>query len=351
MNESMLAAVYCNHAIQVKERIRPRPGKGELLLQVEAAAVCATDIKIRQKGHRNIPPGAETILGHEVVGRVVALGENVDRNLLQRRVVVAPNVGCGACPACRKGWDSFCPDYTAFGVGLSGGFAEYMLINAAAVNRGCLVEISEKLEAKAAVLAEPAACCLRGLQACLLKPGESVLVLGAGPMGILTLILAQAMGAGCVFVADLQDKRRQLAAGFGATAVFDPAEDAFLDKISSATAGFGADVVMVTAPAAAAQKQGILAAAVGGRVNLFAGVLPDDRIDEFPGNIIHYRGLNILGTTGATPMDLQAVVSMIAGGRLQQLEQVVTAVYPLSALEEALEEARRGDGLKVVVLP
>jgi len=351
MTESMLAAVYVDKSIRIKELVRPRPGPGELLLQVEAAAVCATDIKIWQYGHRSIPAGAEKILGHEVVGRVVALGENVNSELLQRRVVVAPNVGCGACPACRKGWDSFCPGYTAFGVGLNGGFAGYMLITAAAINRGCLVEIPENLEAKIAVLAESAACCLRGLQACLLKQGESVLVLGAGPMGILTLILAQAMGAGSVFAADLQEKRRKSAAVFEATAVFNPSEEEFFEKINTATSGAGADVIMVTAPAATAQKQGILAAAVGGRVNLFAGVAPDDLIDKFSGNVIHYRGLNVLGTTGATPVELEAVTSMMVAGRLQKFEQVVTATYPLVALEQALDEARRGDGLKVVVIP
>lgn len=351
MKESMLAAVYRDGSIQVREQARPRPDKGEVLLQVEAAAICATDLKIWQKGHRNIPSGAETILGHEVVGRIVALGEGVRGDLLQKRVVVAPNVGCGVCPACQKGWDSFCSRYTAFGVGLNGGFAQYMLITSAAVNRSCLVDLSEEVDAKMAVLAESAACCLRGLQACSLKQGESVLVLGAGAMGILTQIMAQAMGAGRVFTADLQERRRRVAAGLGADAVFDPLDDSFLESISAATAGFGADVVMVTAPVAAAQKQGIMAAAVGGRVNLFAGVSPEDRIEEFSGNLIHYRGLNVLGTTGATPVEMNAVVSMMAGKRLQKLEQVITAVYPLSAIEKALENARQGSGLKVILFP
>lgn len=351
MNGNMLAAVYCDGAIRVKEAARPCPGVGEVLLQVEAAAICATDIKIRQRGHRNIPAGTEMVLGHEIVGRVVSLGEGVKSELLQQRVVVAPNIGCGTCPACRKGWDSFCPGYTAFGVGLKGGFAQYMLVPAAAVHRGCLVKVPEGIDAKIAVLAESAACCLRGLQACSLAQGESVLVMGAGPMGIMTMILAQAMGAGHVFAADPVQKRRTVAAGFEVTAFFDPTEDDFIDQIGAATAGAGADVVMVTAPAAAAQKQGILAAAVGGRVNLFAGVSSEDKIEEFPGNLIHYRGLSVLGTTGATPVELGAVVSMIAGLRLQKLEQVVTAVYPLSLIETALEEAKSGAGLKVVILP
>jgi len=351
MKESMLAAVYRDGSIQLRELARPRPDKGEALLQVEAAAICATDLKIWQKGHRNIPPGAETILGHEVVGRIVALGEGVRGELLHQRVVVAPNVGCGVCPPCQKGRDSLCSRYIAFGVGLNGGFAQYMLITSTALKRSCLVEVPEEVDAKMAALAEAAACCLSGLQACSLQQGESVLILGAGPMGILTQIIAQAMGAGRVFAADFRESRRSTAAALGAVAVFNPLDDSFLEKISAATSGLGADVVMVTAPVAAAQKQGIMAAAVGGRVNLFAGVAPEDRIEEFPGNLIHYRGLNVLGTTGATPVEMNAVVSMMAGKRLQKLAEVITAVYPLSAIDNALENARQGSGLKVILIP
>ena len=136
MSASMLAAIFRDGDIKVIEVERPKPGNGEALLQIEAAAICATDIKIWQRGHRNIAIGSDAILGHEVVGKIVSLGEGLDSNLLGKRFVVAPNVGCGICKICQKGWDSLCLDYRAFGVGLDGGFAQYMLIPSSALHRG-----------------------------------------------------------------------------------------------------------------------------------------------------------------------------------------------------------------------
>lgn len=351
MSASMLAAIFRDGDIKVIEVERPKPGNGEALLQIEAAAICATDIKIWQRGHRNIAIGSDAILGHEVVGKIVSLGEGLDSNLLGKRFVVAPNVGCGICKICQKGWDSLCLDYRAFGVGLDGGFAQYMLIPSSALHRSCLVEVPLEVTSKMAVLTESAACCLRGLQACSLSEGESVLIFGAGPMGILTLILAQAMGAGRVIMADPQKDRREKAISFGASSTIDPSAKNFQDQLIQSNDLCNADVVMVTAPVAEAQNQGILSAAVGGRINLFAGVPQDDTIKEFPGNLIHYRGLNVLGTTGATPIEMGAVLAMIAAGRLDKFEKIVTGIYPLHHLGMALEEARAGKGLKVIVLP
>ena len=349
--EKMLAAVYRDGVIEVKELPRPRPEKGEVLLRVEAAALCATDLKIRQRGHRNIPPGSEAVLGHEVVGRIVEVGPGADAALEGKRVVVPPNVGCGLCPACRAGQDSYCPRYKAYGVGIPGGLAGYMLVTASSVARGSLIEVPGRIPGKIAVLAEAASCCCRGLRDCALQPGETVLVMGAGPMGILSLIMAGAMGASRVIVADPLEPRRKNSLAFQADDVLDPGADDFIEALDRITGGCGVDVVMVTAPFSRAQHQGIAAAAIGGRINLFAGLSPGDTFDDFPANLVHYRGLKVVGTTGTTPLEMAAVVQLMAGGRLERLQDVITSVYPLAETVKAFEEARRGDGLKVMILP
>ncbi|HCC33692.1 MAG TPA: alcohol dehydrogenase [Clostridiales bacterium] len=348
---TMLAAEYRDGRIEARQLPRPRPGAGEVLLQVEAAALCATDLKIWQRGHRNIPPDAGAILGHEVVGSVVEAGEGIGQGWLGKRVVVAPNIGCGLCPACQVGRDSYCPDYRAFGVGLAGGLAEFMLVTAPAVVRGNLVEVPRELPADLAVLAEAAGCCYRGLQACSLRPGEACLVLGVGPMGILSVVLARAMGAAPVLAADPLADRRSRAREFGADQAIDPAAEDFPERVRALTGGQGADVAIVTAPVADAQRQAILAAAVGGRVNLFAGLSGPGELNHFPSNLVHYRGLQVLGTTGAGAAELRAVVSMMAAGRLEPLRRVATASYPLSRAADALEEARQGKGIKTLVIP
>jgi L-iditol 2-dehydrogenase len=348
---TMLAAEYRDGRVEVRQLARPIPGPGEVLLRVEAAALCATDLKIWQRGHRNIPPGTGTILGHEVVGSVVEAGEGNGQHWLSKRVVVAPNIGCGHCPACQVGRDSYCPDYRAFGVGLPGGLAQFMLVTAPAVVRGNLVEVPRDLPAELAVLAEAAGCCYRGLQACSLRPGEACMILGAGPMGILSIALAQAMGAAPILAADPLADRRLRAREFGADQELDPMAADFSERVRELTGGQGIDVAVVTAPVAEAQRQAMLAAAVGGRVNLFAGLPGSGELDHFPSNLVHYRGLAVLGTTGATAADLRAVVAMMTAGRLDLLRRVATASYPLSRVADALEEARLGRGIKTLVIP
>lgn len=347
----MTAAVYLDGVIEVKTVARPRPEAGEVVLQLEAAAICATDLKIWRRGHRNIIPGSEAILGHELVGRVAEIGSGVDEGWLGKRVVVSPNIGCGVCSACREGWDSYCSRYKAYGVGLPGGLAEYIKIYAESVLRGHLIPVPEHIPTKIAVLAEAASCCYRGLRDCNLKAGETVLVMGAGPMGILSMASAVAMGASLVIAADPLEARRMNSMQFGANCALNPVEDCFEEAVREASRGRGADVVMVTAPLSAAQRQGISVAAIGGRINLFAGLAPDDKFDDFPANLVHYRGLKIVGSTGTTPGDMDAVVQLMAGGRLQQLQQAVTAEYSLSDVIKALEEAGSGKGLKVAIIP
>ena len=347
---SMLAAVYKEGQISVREVPRPQPGPGEVLLEVEGATLCATDIKIWRRGHRNIPAGSEAILGHEVVGRVVEVGEGVKAGLIGTRVVVPPNVGCGLCPACLRGWDSFCPEYKAYGVGLPGALAEYMLLTAPGVSRGGLIEVPEEVPVKVAVLAEATSCCYRGLRECAVEAGDSVLVMGAGPMGVLSMIAAAAMGASQVIAADPLEKRREMSLNFADYAL-DPSADDFLDQVREITRGEGVDVAMVTAPSTAAQRQAIEAAAIGGRINLFAGLAPDDAFQGFPANLVHYRGLKVLGTTGTTPWEMKKVVALMAGKKLPNIDRVVTAVFPLARADEAFQEASKGEGLKVMLLP
>ena len=349
--KTMLAAIYMDGNIEVKETPLPRPDREEALLKVETAALCATDIKIWQRGHRNIASGTETILGHEVVGRIVAAGDRVDQTIVGKRVVIPPNVGCGICPACQAGWDSYCPDYKAYGIGLNGSLADYMLLSSASISRGNLIAIPDHVPTRIAALAEPTSCCYRGLQECKLKAGESVMITGTGPMGILSVITARAMGASNIIAVDPVAERREKSKAFQADYTLDPEADSFIEELLDITGGWGVDVVMVTAPFAKAQLQGIKAAAIGGRINLFAGLASDDAFNGFPANLVHYRGLKVIGTTGTTPREMRMVTNLMAGNRLEQLKDVVTAVFPLSDIQKAFEEARRGSGLKVLVVP
>lgn len=343
----MKALVLEHGHLDVREMAEPRLEPGDALIRVEAAGICATDLKIWHNGHR-LWGDRPAVLGHEVVGRVVQVAGSPAHPRVGDRVVLAPNVGCGQCSTCRRGWDSLCPDFRAVGVGLDGGMAEFVRVPARAVDRGSLVPCPEHLPAEVATMAEPLSTCYRGLRQCGLAAGESALIIGAGPMGLFAALLAQSMGACPTMVAEVAAGRREFARSLGVGLVIDPAAAPLPEQVRGLTGGEGADVVMVAVGLEAVQHDAILSAAVGGRINLFAGLPSGAEMSGFPSNLVHYRQLAVVGTTGSTPGDMSAVVQLMANGRLR-LEQMASHRFALEEAAEAFATADSRQGMRVVL--
>ena len=213
----MLAAVYKGKKnIEIKDIPKPEISDDEVLLKVKACSICGTDRKIYEYGHFKINERNEQILGHEISGVIEEVGKKVDYYEKGMRIALAPNVGCGFCEVCRKGLEQLCLDYNAFGISWPGGFAEYVKIPEIAVKHGNLVEIPKSLSYEEAALIEPLSCCYNAYESLKVRPGESLLIFGAGPMGILHLILNKHLGIGMTIVVDIDDKRLKLSQGFGA---------------------------------------------------------------------------------------------------------------------------------------
>jgi len=349
--DTMLAAVYHGpHDIRLEEVPLPQPGPGEAVMRVRAASVCATDLRIFNHGHFKIPEGAVRILGHELAGEIVAVGEQVRYLTPGTRVAVAPNVGCGVCWECVQGNNNLCPDYDAFGITLDGGFAEYMLITAPAVQQGNVVEIPENLSFVEAALSEPLSCCYNAQQACRLAPGEKMVIIGAGPMGLMHIGLARNSGASQVIASEVQEARARQAAEFGADLVVDPSKRDLKEAVLEATGGRGADVVIVAVGSAALQEQAVELAARRGRVNFFAGLAAGRDRACVNSNWIHYGQVTVTGTTGSNHHQYRQTVQMLASGQFS-LQSLVTAMRPLREVEAALADAASGEQLKVVVVP
>ncbi|MER3400546.1 MAG: dehydrogenase, partial [Thermoflexus sp.] len=198
---------------------RPEPGPGEVVIRVERALTCGTDVKIFRRGRHPALGPLPALFGHEVAGEVVAVGEGVIAFRPGMRVVAANSAPCGTCRMCRRGQFSLCPNLTFF----FGAFAQYARIPAPIV-RVNLYEIPAHLPAAAAALVEPLACALRGIEAGGIGPGMTVLVLGGGAMGLMLACLAKRRGA-WVAVADPHAERRAAALQIGADAALDPRED------------------------------------------------------------------------------------------------------------------------------
>ncbi len=347
----MRAAVYHGPKdLRLEEVPVPEIGREEVLLRVLRAGICGTDLRIYDGGHRKYPPGTVRIPGHEVVGEIARLGAEVRGYAEGQRVFVAPNVGCGRCRECLAGNNNRCADYQAIGVTLDGAFADYLRIPAPFVRQGNLMPVRAEVDPAAAALIEPFACVVRGQEPLRIGPGDVVLVMGAGPIGIMHALLARLKGAARVIVSDPNPRRAAQAAGLGADRAVNPAEEDLAAVVRAESDGRGADAVIVAAPAHAAQEQALRLAAIGGRVNFF-GALPADRPTiAFDSNLVHYRELIVTATTACSTRDCRVSAEIIGSGRVD-LAPLVTAVFPLAAAVEALALAQSGDALKVVLDP
>lgn len=301
---------------ELVEAASPAPGPGEVRVRVAAAAVCATDRRLAAAGAD--PP---RVPGHEVAGRLedgTAVG-------------IHPDVGCGRCPSCLAGLENRCKDRTSIGLDRDGGLAELVTVPG-----GHTVPL-DGLDLQLAPLLEPLACCVHALSLVGVCRGEPALVVGAGPMGLLCMWALRAAGA-TVAVAQRSEERRRLAGTLGADAVLAPGED------PAARLGEAPTVAVVAAPGAAALTWALDAVALGGRVHAFASTPGGTAVDA---NVVHYRHLTLVGSTGSTLRDYRRARDLAVAGEVP-LGRLPRVTVPLQRVPEVLLGAGGGP-LKVMV--
>ena len=348
----MRAAVYHGpQDIRPQEVPEPTVERGDVLLSVRAAGVCGTDVRIVKGEHAAYANGVGRIPGHEIVGRVEQSPDGGPP--VGQIVFVAPNVGCGHCAQCRGGNENLCPDTEALGITLDGAFAERVVVPARAVARGNLLPLGEELspaQQESAVLIEPLACVLRGQDKVGLGQGDTVVVAGGGPVGLLHVALARARGASLVICSEPSAERRAAALRAGAAVVVDPTHEDVEAITAEATGGRGVDVAITAAPVHALQASALRLAASGGRV-LFFGGLPKSRPTvELDTNLIHYKELLVAGTTASTLDDCRCAVELVTSGGID-LGWMVSDRHALADVATAIARAQDPTALKVVVLP
>jgi L-iditol 2-dehydrogenase len=346
----MLAAVYHGaQDLRVEEVALPKVGNGEMLVRVMSASICGTDLRIYHGAHRMFPAGTVRIPGHEVVGEIAALGAGVSGYQTGQRVFIAPNWGCGHCRQCVTGNSNRCADYGAIGVTRDGGFAEYVHVPAPAVTQGCVMPVSAAVDSAEAALIEPFACVLRGQDALHIQPGDVVLVMGAGPIGQMHVRLARLRGAGRILVSEPNSLRREQMRSAGADLIIDPIQEDLAAAVA-AEGGGGVDVIIVAAPAHAAQEQALRLAGIGGRINFFGGLPKDKPIIQFDANLVHYKELTVTGTTACSTADCRRAADIVSSRRVD-LSSLVSRRFPLAQAVEAFAAAEDGTSLKVVLTP
>jgi len=318
---------------------------GSALVKIEAAAVCASDIRI-YKGDKAAKPG--TILGHELAGTVVEVGSAGSAVQVGDRVTMYPVVACGRCFYCQQGYRNMCIARRTVGYEYDGGFAEYMLATREVLEQGNLVRVPDSVLAEEAALAEPLACCINGLQVLRLEPGESLLVVGAGPMGLMLTMLAKVSGAGRVIVSEPNEQRLEIAGRMGADVKANPAKEDLASKVKEVTGGLGADAAVVTVGAPDVAWETLRALRRMGRINLFAG-FPRGSEAKVDLNLIHYGMTSVTASQSATLTQFRRALTLMATGKID-LNPLITHRFPLSQGLKAFEKKIALEGLKPEIL-
>lgn len=328
--------------VELDQLDRPQPKEGEVLVKVKAAALCGTDLRIARRGHSGIAQDEKRILGHEVVGEIVELGEGVTGLKEGMLVAVAPNFGCGKCSMCAQGLTHHCPESKALGITLDGGFAEYLLVPENAVRQGNIFPLPEGVDPVKFSFVEALACVVHGFLPLQVTFQDRVLIYGAGAIGLMFLELSKLSGAKKIWVVDLSKERLKIAEEHGAVAIL--ADEGVKSKVDNPS------VVVVAAPAPRAQMEAIEVASLFGRINFFGGLPPQVKEVPIATNLIHYKELMVTGTTRSNNFYFRVALDLLLSGQID-LSYLVTHVLSLEDIERGFSLMEKQEALKVVIVP
>jgi L-iditol 2-dehydrogenase len=310
--------------VRVEEVPDPQPGRGDVVCRVLACGVCGSDV-LDTWVARKVP----AVLGHELAGEVVAVGDEVARIALGDRVVVHHHAPCGECRRCRRGHETLCERFRSTGLD-PGGFAERVRVPADLVEE---LIVLDGLDAERATFVEPLACVLRAFDRCRLQPGDSLLVIGCGTSGLLAVAAAHARAVEAVWAREPRAERLERALALGA------------ERHGNELV----DVVLVCTPKPEAIAAGFAAVAPGGALCLYAPPDPGVALG-LDGHALYVGEVDVCASYSAGPADMRAALALVASGRVDPLP-LVTHRLGLHETGRALELQRSGEAIKVLVAP
>ncbi|MCM2297058.1 zinc-dependent dehydrogenase [Rhodoferax sp.] len=340
------AVLRAPNVLEVGDIATPEAGPGELILSIRAATVCGTDLRIlsgkKTKGIR-----FPSIIGHEFAGVVVQTGDGVTGFATGDRVCMDPVVPCRACAYCKAGLENVCQNRQAMGYEFDGAFAQYIRIPAIALQAGNVFKMPAGMSFEAAALSEPLACCINGQKNAQVGLGDSVVILGAGPIGLMHAALAKAAGARQVIISEPNAARRQAALERGVNHACDPTKENLLDFVKQKTEGLGADVVILAIGVPALANEALNLVRKGGRVNLFAGFSQGD-MSSIDVNLIHYNEITVTGASALSRSGYELALNMLSSGQIDATS-LITHRYSVADSLAAFDAAASGNAIKVAI--
>jgi len=342
------AQLYGKEDLRVVEIAKPGISADEVLLKIKASAICGTDVRMLKNGHKDASEDNPLTIGHEIAGVIAEVGANITTYRAGDRVAVAPNLGCGICDLCVSGNTHMCRESEALGVTIPGAFAEFMVIPAKAVRQGNICKIGENTSFEDAALAEPFSCVYNAFELYNVNPGDSVVIIGSGPIGLMHAKLAKMAGAGKVIINDLNTDRLAECRAIDSSFITMDGTD-FEENLMVETGGRGADVVITACPAPQAQQAALRIAAVFGRICFFGG-LPQGKSEvALDTNEIHYKQLTITGMTRQSLAQFRTTLTLVEKN-LVTVSDLITTKSALKDLEAIINKSARGEGLKNMIV-
>ncbi len=339
--------LYDKLDLRLEEMSEPRARAGEVLVRIQCAFVCGTDVRMYNNGRAGISPANPRVLGHEFAGAIKFVGDGVADYTEGMRVAVAPNYGCGHCDRCAGGNTQLCHQQRAIGISVDGAFAEIVRIPARAVQQGNICVLPDHLSFHSAALAEPFSCVYNAYEKIGIFPGDSVLIIGAGPIGVMHAKMARLAGAGRIIMNDLSQERLETAAKI--VPQIEPVLSGDLPgEIRRLTEGAGVDLVITAASVAAIQQVAFSLAGMNGRIMFFGGLPKGNSLVRLDTNEIHYKQLTVSGTTMQSLAQYRKILDLLASGTLNG-DDIVTGAAEFGDVTAVVDQISRGAGLKTAL--
>ncbi len=342
----MAAVMHGPGDVRVEEVERPECPPGGFVLKVSAVGLCGSDIRNLTTDSRK--GDYPFIYGHEVVGEVCEVSPGVDRYHVGEKLYVYPEAACLRCESCRSGHSEQCTDIVHY-TEHPGGFAEYIAYDHVRVDRGATFELPEGTDPILATLAEPLSSTYACVENIDVKMGDTVVIIGAGPIGVMLSVLCRRRGAAKVILVDLSAARLQIASTFDVDEVVDSSTTDAVAEVLRLTDGKGAQIVISANPSTAAQQQALLMCRRSGTVVFFGGVAKG-ALTEIDTNLIHYHGLWIYGHYGANSIQVQRAFELALNPTFPT-RKILTHILPLADINEAVSLTKTGRALKVALIP
>jgi len=328
--------------LSIKEVDVPKCHFGEVLVRVEACGICRTDMKCVTLGQKDLV--LPRVLGHEIVGRVAETGTGVHNFKQGDRVQVAPGISCGLCSYCQRGLDHLCDEVKILGFNYDGGFEEYILIPEKGVENLSL--IADHVSCKEAVFTEPLACSIKMQNMLHLYTSDTILLYGAGRLGILNLKLAKSRGIKKVILIENNDQRARFASNFDFDYILNPQEVNIHGEIMAITKNQGVSAVIPCCPGPEPLAEGLELLAKRGKFGFFSGLIMNKE-NYFDLNRIHYNELSVCGSYGCSIKDNKDALDLISGA--VNVRDICTRTISLDEVNEGIDLLKSMEEVSVVI--